>query len=587
MQPAIIFLYLYAFCATLSISFYSMRVYPFLRNGFKLQDPGPVAIYVCSVKHMAKGSGTSAAGHAEYIGREGKYAGLGERGALAKSDYLTREGRHSKRSDLEAVFHENMPIWAKENPREFWQAADTYERKNGRVYTEILVALPRELSPEEREKLVRQFAAEQLGDRFPYTASIHNPAAMDGREQPHAHVMFSNRERDGIERPRELFFRRANSEQPELGGAKKSREWSFDSRSNDMLGCIRETWERSANAALERAGVGERIDRRSNAERGLDAEPEPKMGPVVTQRVKQGLETEKGAKVIELRDYRREKKELEQLEEELKREKAKVYQFDPTRRHAQENEFRFFEEPKPPTEEERQRYRRTVDLVLTRYKREDGTTEFRWNKTGKVAFVDRGDRITFSSITPTAVKAGLQVAKEKGWQAVEVKGSEDFRREAWIQAGLMGIELKGYRATKEDQDKLEQLRKEQEQKKESYRSREGPAAREKEADPEITFRERAAGQDRTGDLWVKASDLTKDIDRQIKQLRQQGGRDAEKKIDELYRDKYDLKQLGDAQVKAQRTKDGSLEPADRAEVKRQAQQKERSKQPERGRDRGR
>jgi len=105
------------------------------------------------------------------------------------------------------------------------------------------------------------------------------------------------------------------------------------------------------------------------------------------------------------------------------------------------------------------------------------------------------------------------------------------------------------------------------------------------AAPEMPFRERAAGQERAGNIWVKASNLTKDIDQQIKQLRQQGGRDAEKKIDELYRDKYDLKQLGDVQVKAQRTKDGSLEIADRAAVKKQAQGIQRSKQPEKGRGR--
>jgi len=67
--------------------------------------------------------------------------------------------------------------------------------------------------------------------------------------------------------------------------------------------------------------------------------------------------------------------------------------------------------------------------------------------------------------------------------------------------------------------------------------------------------------------------------------REIGGRDAEKKIDELYREKFDLKQLGDTKVKAQRTKDGGLEIADRAAVTKQAQDIPRSKQQERGRER--
>ena len=73
----------------------------------------------------------------------------------------------------------------------------------------------------------------------------------------------------------------------------------------------------------------------------------------------------------------------------------------------------------------------------------------------------------------------------------------------------------------------------------------------------------------------------------IKELRQKGGLGTERKIDEFYRAKYDLKQLGDTQVRAQRTKDGSLELADRTSVKRQAQEIECSKQQEKGRERGR
>ena len=43
-----------------------------------------------------------------------------------------------------------MPEFARENPQSFWEAADAFERKNGRAYTELQIALPRELAPEER-----------------------------------------------------------------------------------------------------------------------------------------------------------------------------------------------------------------------------------------------------------------------------------------------------------------------------------------------------------------------------------------------------------------------------------------------------
>ena len=46
---------------------------------------------------------------------------------------------------------------------------------------------------------------------------------------------------------------------------------------------IRATWEKYANAALEKAGISERIDRRSYKDQGSDKVAEPHLGPIVTQ----------------------------------------------------------------------------------------------------------------------------------------------------------------------------------------------------------------------------------------------------------------------------------------------------------------
>ena len=101
------------------------------------------------------------------------------------------------------------------------------------------------------------------GERLPYTLAVHRG---DG-ENPHAHLMFSERVNDGIERSREQWFRRTNRKEPEKGGARKSRAGS----ARDWMDKTREAWEREANEALERAGYGERIDRRSLAERRDEA----------------------------------------------------------------------------------------------------------------------------------------------------------------------------------------------------------------------------------------------------------------------------------------------------------------------------
>jgi hypothetical protein len=514
-----------------------------------------MAIYMLSVKHKAKGKGASATAHAQYIQREGKYAGE------SHAEYLERGGKHKKRAhELESTWTDNLPKWA-DSPKKFWETADIYERANGRVYTEVVVALPRELPKDEREKLVREFIGKEIGERFTYTAAIHNPKALDGGEQPHAHIMFSVRERDGIERSKEQYFKRANPDSPEKGGAKKSREWSKDSRANDRVNEMRASWEKLANKALQKAGRDERIDRRTLEAQGIDREPEPKMGVEVTQRLKRGQETEIGDKVIEIRKYKEQKKEIESLEIELKKEKAKVYDFDKEKESREGNEFRFTGEKRDVPEEEKKQYRRTLDLVVTKYKRADGKDEYRWKQSGKVAFTDHGDKITYSSISPTAVKAGLQLAKEKGWEGVQVTGSEEFRRESWLQAQMMGTKLTGYTPKAEDFEKLETLKKEKLQKAEQYKEQARGSQKEPERRGATQQQPKEPGRGE-GSVWMKASELIPVIDKTVKELRERG--EPERKIDDLYRTKFDLKKLGDERVEVDRAPNGTLRVKERS-----------------------
>ena len=157
-----------------------------------------------------------------------------------------------------------MPKWAKDDPRSYWAAADEYERANGRLYREVQFALPKELSEGERRELASGFAARLTeGEKLPYTLAIHR----GGGENPHAHLMFSERANDGIERSREQWFRRANRSEPEQGGAHKSRV----AVPRTWLEQTRKAWEREANEALVRAGRKERIDHRSLADRRDEA----------------------------------------------------------------------------------------------------------------------------------------------------------------------------------------------------------------------------------------------------------------------------------------------------------------------------
>ena len=191
----------------------------------------------------------------------------GGQSARAKSDYIEREGRYEKDGEeLEHKENENMPEWARDDPEKYWEAADEHERANGRLYSEVQFALPKELNEDERREAASSFA-ERLtgGERLPYTLAIHRGGA--NGENPHAHLMFSERGNDGIERSGEQWFKRHNAKAPEKGGARKSRA----AKAGDWLEKTRKAWEQEANRALERAGRGERIDHRSLAERRDEA----------------------------------------------------------------------------------------------------------------------------------------------------------------------------------------------------------------------------------------------------------------------------------------------------------------------------
>lgn len=235
----------------------------------------------------------------------------------AHAAYICREGKYRDKPDRELTESGNMPTWAENTSGEFWKAADNYERSNGRPYREIEVALPRELNPEQRALLVRDFAASHLKNH-PYTYAIHNPpAALDGGEQPHAHIMFCERKLDGIERDKEQFFKRANPSAPEKGGCAKDREWTKEGK----LVEIRREWAFHQNRALENAGRPERVDHRSLEAQGIDQEPERHLGPKLTQ----SIEAEKLKARRELDKERQEvTREIQTLKAELGPESLEV-----------------------------------------------------------------------------------------------------------------------------------------------------------------------------------------------------------------------------------------------------------------------
>jgi hypothetical protein len=218
-----------------------------------------MASYHLSVKSGKRGK---AANHAAYIAREDKH------------------GKGDRKLDLIAVEHGNMPEWANGDPSTFWRAADTNERVNGAAYREFEVALPSELTTDQNLELVREFVRQEVGIK-PFHFALHAPEAALGKmNQPHAHIMLSDRKPDGIERSIDLHFKRYNTANPELGGCKKDSGGRDKLTLKNELVTRRESFAILQNAHLKMHGHDARVDHRSNRERGIDQEPERHLGHV-------------------------------------------------------------------------------------------------------------------------------------------------------------------------------------------------------------------------------------------------------------------------------------------------------------------
>lgn len=171
--------------------------------------------------------------------------------------YITRTAQYANRNDhenevVEYVKSGNMPSFCTDRPDQFWEAAELHERKNGRTATSLVLALPKELSVEQRielvEKIVEQFTGEY---NFPYTLAIHNhPSEITGEDQPHLHLMYSERSVDEHDRTADQFFKRYNDKDPAKGGAQKITA-DVRGEGKDLVNLIRASGEVLINESLE------------------------------------------------------------------------------------------------------------------------------------------------------------------------------------------------------------------------------------------------------------------------------------------------------------------------------------------------
>lgn len=64
------------------------------------------------------------------------------------------------------------------------------------------------------------------------------------------------------------------------------------------------------------------------------------------------------------------------------------------------------------------------------------------------------DKVSTKREDKHTVSAMLDIAKARGWETVTLKGSENYKREAWVQASMAGIKVDGYKHDATDQQEL-------------------------------------------------------------------------------------------------------------------------------------
>jgi ATP-dependent exoDNAse (exonuclease V) alpha subunit len=240
-----------------------------------------MSIYRFSASIVKRSDGRSATAAAAYrAGME-----LADERTGLRFDYTRKRGV----VHAEILAPADAPDWMRDRAR-LWNAVELVEkRKDAQLAREILLALPYELTHEQRLDLVRSFAAREFVARGMIAdITMHAPDSRGDDRNWHAHVMLTMRELAG------------------QGFGKKARDWN----DTEQLEQWRAAWAAAVNHALEQHGAAGRVDHRSLAAQGINREPEPKQGPIATDIERQGMRSYAG-------DDRRATKERNARREQL------------------------------------------------------------------------------------------------------------------------------------------------------------------------------------------------------------------------------------------------------------------------------
>lgn len=216
------------------------------------------------------------------------------------SEYDQKQKYYSHKSEI--VHTEIMlpphapPEYADRNT--LWNAAEAIEKQwNSQLARRFVLAIPRELPPEQYADLIRDYCREF----FVSKGMIADFAIHDkGNGNPHAHILLTMRAMDEngkwLPKSRKVYDLDENGERIKLpsGRWKSHKEDTVDWNEQYHAEEWRHGWELVQNKYLELAGSPERVDMRSYERQGLDVLPTVHMGAAVSALERKGIETNIG-----------------------------------------------------------------------------------------------------------------------------------------------------------------------------------------------------------------------------------------------------------------------------------------------------
>jgi uncharacterized protein GlcG (DUF336 family) len=85
---------------------------------------------------------------------------------------------------------------------------------------------------------------------------------------------------------------------------------------------------------------------------------------------------------------------------------------------------------------------------------------------GNAVLQDKGSALVLKNRSDQAYRGAMELAKAKGWAAIELKGKPKMLAQAWVEAKLMGLEVVNYKPTEADRERLAQRMAQEAQKRE-------------------------------------------------------------------------------------------------------------------------